>query len=66
MTEELEMLVALVDTLAALKAEGKLTMQRGPAGWRVALGHGSVDTLPVHTHLVDALRALVIEQTVVT
>lgn len=63
--EELAVLVDLIDTLAALKAEGKMTMQRSPAGWRVALGHGPVNGQPIHPELVDALRQLVIEQTVV-
>lgn len=64
--EELVMLVNLVDMLAALKAEGKMTMQRSSAGWRVALGHGSVASQPIYSQLEDALRALIFEQTIVT
>jgi hypothetical protein len=59
---ELETLLRLVETLAALRTEGRLTVRRYAAGWRVGLGHGEVLSQPIHPTLVDALSALLIDQ----
>jgi hypothetical protein len=61
---ELEVLLRLVETLAALKAEGRLTLLRFAGGWRVGLGPGDVMGQPVHPTLRAALEALVIDQVV--
>lgn len=62
---ELSLLFGLVETLAGLNAEGKLTLVRSAAGWRCALGHGSVLSQTAHSTLAEALRALLIDQVVV-
>jgi hypothetical protein len=68
---DLELLRSLVESIAALKSDGHLTLLRFTNGWKVGLGtpdlqgglgYGQVLQQPVHPTLVEALRALVIEQ----
>jgi hypothetical protein len=64
---EFETLLRLVESLAALRTEGRLTLLRFAGGWRVGLGHVGVGDdlldLPVYASLQEALRALIIDQT---
>lgn len=59
---ELAMLLKLVETLASLRTEGRLTLLRYAGGWRVGLGHGAVEQEPIYPTLVEALKALLIDQ----
>jgi hypothetical protein len=60
---ELETLLRLVEKLAGLRTEGRVTFRRYAAGWRVGLGHGDVLGQPIYPTLQDALDALIIAQT---
>jgi hypothetical protein len=68
---ELDLLRSLVESLAALKTDGHLTLLRFTSGWKVGLGtpdlqgglgYDQVLQQPAYPTLGEALRALVIEQ----
>ncbi len=68
---DLETLMRLVELLAEHEIEGRLTLLRVPAGWKVALGTPDLETeegrqavlrLPAYGQLKDALVALLVRR----